>query len=211
MHLRESGWPATVSLPSDRDDQGPRQLVATASSTDTKAQDDDALVALLSRTADGDRVAFAELYRLTAGALFAVLKRMLSSNEAAEDVLQDVYVSVWLKAGEYSEQRGRALTWLKSIARYRAIDALRRLGRERPFGDHELESIAAAYALPTGDERKLHHCIDELSADQRNSVQLAYAGGFTQQEIAASLAMPLGTVKSWIRRALGALKRCMDR
>jgi RNA polymerase sigma-70 factor (ECF subfamily) len=101
---------------------------------------------------------------------------------------------------------------MRSIARYRAIDLLRRSRRERPITTPELEGLAGEAApMPSGDESKLHRCLETLSDDQRGCVELAYHGGYTNGEIAASLATPIGTVKSWIRRGLEALKRCMER
>ncbi|MEO0971540.1 MAG: sigma-70 family RNA polymerase sigma factor [Pseudomonadota bacterium] len=174
--------------------------------------EDGQLAALIEGVREGDQTAFGELYDRTAALLYGTLRHMLESPAEAEDVLQDVYVSVWLKAGDYTVERGRVLTWLRSIARYRAIDVIRQRRRERPLVDNELERLGdATEPMPSGDERKLALCLGELSLDQRNSIQLAYQRGCTHQEVAATLAMPLGTVKSWIRRALGALKRCMDR
>lgn len=186
------------------------------------------LGALLARTALGDRAAFAQLYDRTSGHLFAVLLRVQRDRALAEDLLQEVYVSVWRAAGGFDAARSQPLTWLTSIARNRAIDSLRRsqtqpqtLSTTRDAGDDDDSPDAverAADEAPgpldlldrASDARQLSHCMGGLSPTQRQSVALAFYDGLSHAEVAEHLHQPLGTVKSWLRRALQALKQCLD-
>ena len=186
------------------------------------------LAALLARTALGDRAAFARLYERTSGHLFAVLLRVQRDRAQAEDLLQEVYVNVWRAAAGFDAARSQPLTWLTSIARNRAIDSLRRtqtqpqlLSTTRDDDDDDATPDAverAADAAPgplelldrACDARQLTHCIDGLSATQRQSVALAFYDGLSHAEVAEHLRQPLGTVKSWLRRALQSLKQCLD-
>ena len=186
------------------------------------------LAALLARTALGDRAAFARLYERTSGHLFAVLLRVQRDRAQAEDLLQEVYVNVWRAAAGFDAARSQPLTWLTSIARNRAIDSLRRtqtqpqlLSTTREDDDDDATPDAverAADAAPgplelldrACDARQLTHCIDGLSAPQRQSVALAFYDGLSHAEVAEHLRQPLGTVKSWLRRALQSLKQCLD-
>ena len=186
------------------------------------------LAALLARTALGERAAFAQLYERTSGHLFAVLLRVQRDRAQAEDLLQEVYVNVWRAAAGFDAARSQPLTWLTSIARNRAIDSLRRtqtqpqlLSTTRDDDDDDATPDAverAADAAPgplelldrACDARQLTHCIDGLSATQRQSVALAFYDGLSHAEVAEHLRQPLGTVKSWLRRALQSLKQCLD-
>ncbi len=185
------------------------------------------LSTLLARAALGDRAAFAELYDRTSGHLFAVLLRVQRDRALAEDLLQEVYVSVWRAAGGFDAARSQPLTWLTSIARNRAIDSLRRAQaqpqtvsttRDDPEDDSPDAVERAADEAPgplellgrACDVRQLTQCMDGLSATQRQSVALAFYDGLSYAEVADHLRQPLGTVKSWLRRALQSLKRCLD-
>jgi len=186
------------------------------------------LAELLSRTALGDRAAFAQLYDRTSGHLFAVLLRVKRDRALAEDLLQEVYVSVWRAAGGFDATRSQPLTWLTSIARNRAIDSLRRTQaqpklqsttRDADDDDESPDAVERASDDSPGplelldracDERLLNRCMGGLSASQRQSVALAFYDGMSHAEVAEHLRQPLGTVKSWLRRALQALKQCLD-
>lgn len=186
------------------------------------------LAALLSRVALGDRAAFALLYERTSAHLFAVLLRVQRDRALAEDLLQEVYVSVWRAAGAFDHARSQPLTWLTSIARNRAIDSLRRAQsqphllsttRDADDDDDSPDAVERAAAESPGplelldracDERQLNRCMDGLSAPQRQSLALAFYDGLSHAEVAEHLRQPLGTVKSWLRRALQSLKQCLD-
>lgn len=185
------------------------------------------LSALLSRSGLGDRAAFARLYQLSSGHLLAVVLRIQRDRALAEELLQEIYVSVWKAAGSFDAARSQPLTWLTHIARNRAIDSLRRANAQPRLqsssrsDDDERPDIAES--LPdeglgplellgrASDARELSHCLDTLSPPQRQSVALAFFDGLSHAEVAAHLEQPLGTVKSWVRRALQSLKGCLER
>ena len=174
------------------------------------------LEALLSRCAAGDRSALETLYARVAPILLAVLLRMLRRRDAAEDALQDVFVSVWQRARQFDPIRGRALAWLVSMARYRAID-LQRAARpalalsEVSALEPQLQSEDPAEASEMlGSGALLWRCLEQIAAPQRRCLMLAYQDGLTHSEIARAVNEPLGTVKSWVRRSLIALRRCLE-
>ena len=169
---------------------------------------------LLRKTAAGDAAAFAALYKHTAAKLFGVSIRIAGRGEIAEDALQECFVTVWRRAAEYDPMRGAAMSWLLAILRNCVIDRLRRRST-RPEGhavsDAALSRLAAPDSTEQGaDMRALRACLDELEEQPRRAVLLAYLYGLTREELAAQFAVPLGTVKSWIRRSLGRLRRCLD-
>ncbi len=168
------------------------------------------LEALLSGCAMQDHRALEELYKKISPQLLAMLVRMLRKRHLAEDVLQDVFVRIWRQAGQYEARRGRALAWIFSIARYRAIDILRGRKDWVALESASEQSTPAARPESTLTQRTLERCLSLLSGDQRQCLVLAYQHGLTQDDIATSMGHPLGTVKSWVRRALSSLRRCLD-
>ena len=181
-------------------------------------QDDSELVRLLHRAGHGDQAAFADLYARTAGRLFGVCLHLLGRRDLAEEATQEAYVRIWHKADSYSAMRGGVLTWMISIARYRAIDRLRHGGRHPEVDlaevpDGALEDGAAGpqdTSALADDMRALAVCMGRLSDAQRSAIRLAFLQGLTHEEVGARLDSPLGSVKSWIRRGLQALKRCLQ-
>ena len=184
------------------------------------------LAQLLARAGLGDRKAFAQLYERTSAHLFAVVLRIQRDRATAEDLLQEVYVSLWKAAGGFDAARSQPLTWMTSIARNRAIDSLRRaqsqprlLSTTRDDADEQAPDDGPADDAPgplellnrASDSRQLSLCMEGLSAPQRQSVALAFFDGLSHAEVAERLHEPLGTVKSWVRRALMALKGCLER
>lgn len=190
------------------------------------------LAHLLARTGLGDREAFATLYRRSASHLMGVVLRIERDRARAEDILQDIYVNVWRAAGQFDAAQSQPLTWLTSIARNRAIDALRRrqtqplieapsaphaAGDSEPDDADVYEHLAdpgdgpLALLSRASDARGLEQCMQGLSAAQRQCIALAFYDGLSHAEVAQHLREPLGTVKSWLRRALAALKTCLER
>ncbi|MGY0193674.1 sigma-70 family RNA polymerase sigma factor [Leptothrix sp. BB-4] len=188
------------------------------------------LAALLSRVALHDRRAFQTLYERSSSHLFAVVLRIQKNRALAEDVLQEVYVNIWRSAASYDAHRSQALTWMTSVARNRAIDSLRRrqaepdtvssqvwLGDGDPDNDDMLERLPSDEPGPeqllaeAAQAQSIQGCMGQLSAEQQQSLALAFYQGLSHAEVADHLSQPLGTVKSWLRRGLQALKGCLDR
>lgn len=184
----------------------------------TNTVNSDELDQLLGRVVAKDNVAFKRLYDQSSPQLFAVLLRILPGRDLAEEALQDVYVRIWREAKSYRPERGKPLTWMVSIARNRGLDIRRRLGREFITEPDELAQVADAptveadpfsYSQWQGDAELLKACMEGLDANQGHSIRLAFMRGFTHREVSAALGVPLGTVKSWIRRGLDGLKACV--
>lgn len=201
---------------------------ANASATAPPAQDRAQLLAsTLARVALGDRVAFRTLYDLTAPHLLGVILRINKDRAQAEDLLQEVFVKVWGAAGGFDAQRAQAMTWLTSIARNRAIDSLRRKQTEptwvtsRPGAEDQdddmLDQMASDNDGPMDllgqavQARAIQVCMGGLSGEQQQSLALAFYQGLSHAEVAEHLKQPLGSVKSWVRRGLQALRTCLER
>lgn len=171
---------------------------------------------LLRQVARGDRTAFAELYRRASPKLFPVALRITQRRDLAEEVLQESFVAVWNQAASYDPIKGSPMIWMTTIVRHRAIDQRRRranLADATPGSDDALLALVAGESdrADRGAElAALQHCLDELEAQPRQAVLLAYIHGYTHDELASRLATPIGTIKSWIRRSLERLKRCLD-
>jgi RNA polymerase sigma-70 factor, ECF subfamily len=173
-------------------------------------------IALLGRVATGDRRSFAELYDRFSRVLFSVAYRVLNSQEAAEDVLQDVFIQIWEKAPLYDPQRGKPLTWAVTLTRNKAIDRLRAIQRRNRLQDavekealtfeqfDDRSSVEAVEGMETG--AMVRAAIRRLSPDQRQAIELAFFSGLTQTEIAERLREPLGTIKARIRRGMMKLR-----
>jgi RNA polymerase sigma-70 factor, ECF subfamily len=175
------------------------------------------LAELLSRSALGDRKAFAELYSATRAKLFAVSLRIVRERQLAEEALQDSFVSIWHHASDYARARGAPSTWMAAIVRNRSLDLVRR-ARETPDVDDALASqLVDESAAPARDAEAraeahtIERCLAELEAEQRQAIALAFFHGLTHSELAAHLQRPLGTVKTHIRRGLMRLRDCLTR
>ena len=175
------------------------------------------LAAALVRAAGGDRAALRQIYQDTSAKLFGVCLRILNDRSEAEDVLQEVYVTVWRKAATFDPGRASPITWMVAIARNRAIDRLRASAVSR-----RMEPIEAADAVgdpaPAALERvelaqqhqRLAGCLDELEPRHATAIRSAFLDGATYEELAARMSVPLGTMKSWIRRGLLKLRACLE-
>lgn len=181
--------------------------------------DDATLAGLIVRVVDRDQAALAALYDATSARVFGLVLRITQRRALAEEVLADTYWQVWRQAPRFDAQRGAAITWLLAIARSRAIDALR---RNQCFQHEPLDDAAQAecrdesllppqdlLAAARGNER-LHAALEQLGALPRQLIALAFFRGMTHDEIAAHAALPLGTVKSLIRRSLQQLQRLLE-
>lgn len=183
----------------------------TGADDKARARLTDALV----RTGANDARAFRLVYRLTAAKLFGICLRICGERKAAEDVLQDIYLTVWNRADGFDATRGSAIAWLSTIARNRSID-WRRANRPYATSDAGLAEIADdAPSAPDRmlldeRERMLHLCLEELEGRQRSAIRTAFFDGLTYAELAERAAVPLGTMKSWVRRGLLRLRECLD-
>ncbi|KAB0685797.1 sigma-70 family RNA polymerase sigma factor [Burkholderia territorii] len=166
---------------------------------------------LMARAAGGDQAAFAELYRLSASRVFGTIVRMLH----AEDLLQEVYTTAWRRIETFDPARGGAMTWLITLARNRTIDRLRQ-HRDAQLDDEQVlelpdeDPTPAALAEATQERQRLERCLSQLDPQQGRAVREAFFSGATYSELAARLRVPLGTMKSWIRRSLMQLKVCLE-
>ena len=181
------------------------------------------LADLLARTALADQGAFAELYRLTSARLYGVALRIMRDTPAAEEVLQEAYVSVWHHAAGYRAAKSQPLTWLTTIVRNRCLDQLRRrqidtipLARQADDGDEPEMDFPSDAPTPVdmlmagAESRSVRTCVEALEGGQKQAIALAFYQGLTHAELAQHLRQPLGTVKSWIRRGLDRLRECLD-
>lgn len=177
----------------------------------------DALALLLAETAAGRESAFARLYELTGGRLLAIARSIVGGRgDVAEDVLQDLFVRVWRWAHRYDPDKGTAYCWLVRIVRNRALTAREALHR-REDGHHEIEgdTLASAHfdpadqAIRSEDARRVHACLADLPANHRRALMLVYFEGLTHSELAQRLDVQLGTAKSWVRRGLAQMNRCL--
>lgn len=178
---------------------------AAAPDHERKAAPEDRLAPLLARTAQGDRRAFRELYDLTSPKLMGVAMRLLGRRDAAEDALQDAYLRIWSKAGQFDPARGPALPWLARIVRNAALDQAR-LRADRLKVPLEHAERLPTPAIPMIERLALARAFEGLDAAKRTSVMLAYLDGFSANELATHLGVPLGTAKTWVRRGADRLR-----
>lgn len=170
---------------------------------------------LLMAVAEKDVAAFRALYNRTSGRLMAVICGICRDRQQAEDVLQEVYVQVWRRADSFDRDLGSAVTWLSVIARHRAIDHIRRRGRDIAVmvddGNAVIETIAALTAgvEQSLDLRTLSGCLGRLDPTHSQAILLAYYNGWSGEELARHFGIPENTIKTWLRRGLISLRACM--
>lgn len=180
----------------------------------------EAEVALLQKVARGDRRSFEELYQRFSGVLFSTAYRVLNNQEAAEDVLQDVFVQIWEKAPLYDPARGKPMTWAVTLTRNKSIDRLRSTQRRSRLQDdfqRESDSFEKfddrnSFELVSAGETNdlVREVMKKLSTDQREAIELAFFSSMTQIEIAERLGEPLGTIKARIRRGMMRLRELLS-
>jgi len=170
---------------------------------------------LIEAVARGSRGALKRLYELESRRLYGVALRIVRRPETAADVLQEAFIQVWQNAKSFSAERGAGAAWLTGVVRFRALDAVRKLGREvlsddPALGDEALEPGVIEQIDAKAEAGALKRCLALLDDRSRRCVVLAFVEGFSHAEIAERLAAPLGSVKSWVRRGLLALRSCLE-
>ncbi|HDY98772.1 MAG TPA: sigma-70 family RNA polymerase sigma factor [Pseudomonas sabulinigri] len=179
------------------------------------SHDIERLSQLLEAVGRADEHAFEQLYQLTSAKLFGICKRMLARRQDAEDVLQEIYILVWRKAGQYDGQLGNPITWLAMLARNKCIDRIRSGGFDNHLDPVELDDQDPLNADATldqdGVQRRLKTCMSTLQEKHRTVIQIAFFDGCTYDDLAKRTGVPLGTMKSWIRRGLQSLKACLEK
>jgi RNA polymerase sigma factor (sigma-70 family) len=183
---------------------------------------DQMLIQLIEKVAERDQSALKQLYEMSSPRLYGLALRVVSRPELAEDVLQDSFLNIWRIAPDYRRSLSPPMAWLGLIVRSRALDLLRRRASERADDGDSLEVIhhetIAGQAVDPMDSTDLgqqasalRQCLSRLDANQREVVSLAYLRDLSHGELATQLQLPLGTVKTWIRRGLAQLRACMAR
>ena len=183
---------------------------------------DTELMTLLDRMANRDEAALKALYDTTSAKLFGLALRVVNKREWAEDVLQEAYMHIWRAAVDYRASLSPPMAWMGLIVRSRALDFLRRRAAERMHLTLELDEVLSDTlegdspnpmntALASEQAWALQQCLSQLDNKQREVVSLAYLRDLSHSDLAEQLKLPLGTVKTWIRRGLEQLRGCMAR
>ncbi len=172
------------------------------------------LSGLLTAVAAGDRAALRAVYERQSVRLFGVANAILRDRDSAADAMQDAFVRIARRAGQFDATRGTAEAWLGAIVRHAALDIIRARGREIPtddphLGDEAVAPEAEERLSASAEGRRLRHCLEGLEPKNREGIVLAFVHGLSHPQIAERLGTPLGTVKSWIRRGLQSLKECL--
>src|SRR5271155_21144 len=174
------------------------------------------LADLLRRVAARDSLAFAMLYKQTRAKLYGVVARILTKGDSSGEVLQEVFVRIWEKAGDYDVDKGSPIAWMATIARNRALDEIRRV---RPVSLEDMPDgfePAAEEIDPLGARDRserltaLLDCLKGLDEEKREAVLLAYYRGFSREALARRLNRPVPTIKTWLRRGLAQLRDCLS-
>jgi RNA polymerase sigma-70 factor, ECF subfamily len=171
---------------------------------------------LLHRVARSDRGALAQLFDAESGRLVAIVQRIVRRRDLAEEVVQEVFVSVWHRASQFDSSRGNARAWLTVMARNRALNLLRDDSRLEfhdsadlaDLGDRQADALGAFDALSARDALRV--CLERLDEPKRRAILLCYVTGLNHGEAAATMNAPLGTIKAWIRRGVASLQECLS-
>ena len=170
---------------------------------------------LIEAVGRGSQVALKRLYELESRRLYGIALRIVQRPEIAADVLQETFVQIWQNAAAFSAERGAGAAWLTGIVRFRSLDAVRKLGREvltddPALGDAALQPDVIERIDAAAEAGALKRCFKLLDEQQRRCIVLAFVHGLSHSEITERINVPLGTVKSWIRRGLLTLRRCLQ-
>jgi RNA polymerase sigma-70 factor, ECF subfamily len=170
---------------------------------------------LIEAAGRGSQVALKRLYEIESRRLYGIALRIVRRPEVAAEVLQETFVQVWQNAAAFSHERGAGTAWLTAIVRFRALDAIRKAGREIPsddprLGDEAVEPDVIDKIVASAEADALRRCLKLLDPEQQQCIALAFVDGLSHSAIAAHIKAPLGSVKSWIRRGLLSLRRCLE-
>lgn len=170
---------------------------------------------LVSRVSRGDQRAFADLYDEVSGAVYGLARRVVRDPARAEDVTQEVFLDVWRKATRFDAGRGRAKTWIMTIAHRRAVDAVRRAESQKrqdttAIPDEVSYDQPADTVIAEEERGAVRDCLETLTDLQLESVRLAYFNGYTYGEVATLLDKPLPTIKTRMRDGLIRLRDCLE-
>jgi RNA polymerase sigma-70 factor (ECF subfamily) len=186
--------------------------VTTAVSKLAQSEDDgreQQLAAALARCASGDRSALQVIYDSEAARMIGVARRILFRQDLAEEAVQDAFIRIWRGAAGFDPQRGSARGWLYAVVRNRALTLYRDEHRYDSSDETALDPDAEAPLVRLPEQSALRRCLERIERPRRDVVVLAYVHGMSHGELAGRLKVPLGTVKSWVRRSLFALQECM--
>ena len=173
------------------------------------------LIWLLAAVAKGDQAAFERLYQATSAKLYGVVLRILRRTDLADEVIQEVYLKVWNAAGQFDPAAGSPMTWMLAMARNRAIDVVRRKAEISIEEEPAVLKAAANSPDPlAGRQRseelqRLLACMGRLEEERRRLVLLAYYSGWSRDQLARKLDIPVNTIKTWLRRSLLEIRECM--
>ena len=174
------------------------------------------LVRLLQRVAAKDKQAFSLLYAATSTKLYGTILRILVRRDVADEILQEVYVKIWQRAGDFDANRASPTTWMATIARNRALDEARKrthvsLEEMPPGFDVVSEApLALDVMTQTEDGRRLFECLQRFDPEKRKMVVLAYLYGMSRDALGKKAGKPVPTIKTWLRRSLAQLKDCLE-
>jgi RNA polymerase sigma-70 factor (ECF subfamily) len=175
------------------------------------------LVWLLGAVAKGDKAAFERLYGATRAKLYGVLLRILGRPELAEEVMQETYLKVWKMADKFDPALASPITWMVAMARNRAIDIVRKRTEVSIEDELDAQNIAADTPAPlarremTEELKRLLSCLGKLDPEKQRIVLLAYYSGWSREQLATKLDIPVNTIKTWLRRSLLELRECMSK
>jgi RNA polymerase sigma factor (sigma-70 family) len=168
------------------------------------------LADLIARVSTGDEAAFQQIYERTSAKLFGVVLRIVKGRELADEVLQDSYLRIWQNAARYVPESGRPMTWMIAIARYAAIDVIRKRAHDSSYTPIDPPEPAADPERQIVVQDMLGRCLGRLAAPQLECVVLAYCNGYSREELARHFSAQVPTIKTWLHRALNALRVCLE-
>ncbi|NVK33408.1 MAG: sigma-70 family RNA polymerase sigma factor [Rhodobacteraceae bacterium] len=171
---------------------------------------------LISRCALNDRAAFTDLYKATSSKLFGVVLRILKNKAEAEEALQEIYIKIWNNASMFASNAYSPMSWLIVIARNHAIDIVRvrkpdTVDIEETFDIADDKKTPEDEAINSSEGGRIDNCLSELDVNRAQAVRQAYVEGYSYDELAAAFEVPVNTMRTWLRRSLASLKKCLER